>query len=224
MDITGKLLELRDEEYARFTARLMPTVDADSVIGVRTPDLKQFAKSVWKNGCAEEFLSSLPHRYFEENNLHAFILDNIKDYGDCLDKVNAFLPYVDNWATCDQMSPKAFKNKPQLLDSIKLWINSEHVYTVRFGIGMLMRYFLDEKFSPEYLDLVAAIKTNEYYINMMIAWYFATALAKQYEAAVPYIIEHRLDKWTQNKAIQKAVESYRVPNERKEYLKTLKIK
>ena len=223
-EITDKLYELRDEEYGRFTARLMPTVDPASVLGVRTPDLRQIAKWVYKNGLYDEFFAELPHRFFEENNLHAFVIENIKDYDECLRQVNAFLPYVDNWATCDQMSPKVFKKHPELIDSIREWTASDNTYTVRFGIGMLMRFFLDEGFKPEYLDLVADIKSDEYYINMMIAWFFATALCKQYDAALPYITANRLDKWTHNKTIQKAIESYRITDVQKQELRALKIK
>ncbi|MCH5164432.1 MAG: DNA alkylation repair protein [Clostridiales bacterium] len=221
--VTKELFAHRDEEYGKFTSKLMPTVNADTVIGVRTPQLRLLAKWAIKCGYAEQFLSELPHKYFEENNLHAFIIENIKDYDECLEYVNVFLPFVDNWATCDQMSPKVFKGKLQLLGSIKEWMASEHTYVVRFGIGMLMKYFLDNNFKPEYLDLVAEVKSDEYYIKMMVAWFFATALTKQYEATLPYIEQYKLEKWTHNKAIQKAVESYRISDERKALLKQLKI-
>ncbi len=221
--ILDKLFELADKPYGDFTARLMPTVSRDKVIGVRTPELRQMATWVIKNGLSGEFLRELPHEYYEENNLHAFIIEKIKDYDKCINEVNAFLPQVDNWATCDQMSPKCFKGKKELINNIMEWISSEHVYTVRFGIGMIMRHFLDENFDPRYLEIVSAIKSDEYYINMMIAWFFATALTKQYDKAIEYIRDKKLDKDTHNKAIRKAIESYRIPPETKEYLKTLKI-
>ena len=220
-EITKALFNCRDVECAKFNSKLMPTVSADTVLGVRTPKLRELAKWVVRNGYADQFLSELPHKYFEENNLHAFILEGIKDYDECLRQVNIFLPYVDNWATCDQMSPKVFKG-PRLIDSIKEWISSEHIYTVRFGIGMLMKHFLGSDFKPEYLDWVAEIKSDEYYIKMMVAWYFATALAKQYEAAIPYLDQGKLEKWTLVKTIQKAMESYRVSAEHKAHLNSLR--
>ncbi len=173
----------------------------------------------------QEFLDEIPHRYFDENQLHAFIISEIKDYERCIVEVNRFLPIVDNWATCDQLSPVIFKkNREKLLAEIKVWINSDATYTIRFGIGMLMQHYLDEDFKPEYPEMVSKIRSEEYYVNMMTAWYFATALAKQYDEVLPYITEHRLDAWTHNKAIQKAVESYRISPSQKEFLKSLKIK
>lgn len=223
-DITSRLLALQDLKYKEFHCKLMPTVDPDTVIGVRTPDVRRLAKELAGSMEAEDFLASLPHKYYDENNLHGFLIERIKDYDACIAAVNKFLPYVNNWATCDLMSPKIFKKHlPELLLQIKAWLNSDHVYTVRFAIGMLMQFFLDEIFSTEYADMVASVKSDEYYINMMIAWYFATALAKQYDAILPYIEEHRLDKWTHNKAIQKSVESYRITPDQKAYLKTLKL-
>ena len=197
----------------------------ERVIGVRTPTLRKLAKTLRGSGQAEEFLKALPHEFFEENNLHAFLLCEMKDFEACVQAVEDFLPYVDNWATCDQMSPGVFrKNKQALLPHIRRWIASEQCYTRRFGIGMLMSHFLDEDFREEYLSLVSDIRSEEYYVNMMIAWYFATALAKQYEAALPYLENRRLDPWVHNKAIQKAVESFRVSDGHKTYLKTLKIR
>ncbi|MBR0132625.1 MAG: DNA alkylation repair protein [Lachnospiraceae bacterium] len=223
--IREKLFELQDEKYRDFQAKLIPGYDAETMIGVRTPELKKLAKELSKDAKIESFLSDLPHKFFDENQLHAFIISEYKDFEKCLEKVNQFLPYVDNWATCDQLSPKVFRKYPaELLDQIKKWMASDETYTKRFGIGMLMQYFLDEKFKPEYPEMVAKERSEEYYVNMMIAWYFATALAKQYDAVLPFIEEHRLDKWTNNKAIQKAVESYRITDEQKAYLKTLKIK
>ncbi len=223
--IREKLFELQDEKYRDFQAKLIPGYDAETMIGVRTPELKKLAKELSKDAKIESFLSDLPHKFFDENQLHAFIISEYKDFEECLEKVNQFLPYVDNWATCDQLSPKVFRKYPaELLDQIKKWMASDETYTKRFGIGMLMQYFLDEKFKLEYPEMVAKERSEEYYVNMMIAWYFATALAKQYDAVLPFIEEHRLDKWTNNKAIQKAVESYRITDEQKAYLKTLKIK
>ena len=224
-DIRKELFALQDEKYQAFQVKLFPTLNPESIIGVRTPDLRSYAKKLLKQEEIAEFLSDLPHRYFDENQLHAFIISEMKDYERCIGEVKSFLPYVDNWATCDQMSPKVFrKNRPELLGSIYRWIASEETYTIRFGIGMLMEHFLDEDYDPIYPEKVALVRSNEYYVNMMIAWYFATALAKQYETILPYIELKKLDVWTHNKAIQKATESYRITPEQKNYLKTLKIK
>lgn len=225
MSIRETLFSLREEKFAAFQAKLIPNVAPERVIGVRTPALRKLAKTLRGNGQAEEFLKALPHEFFEENNLHAFLLCEMKDFEACVQAVEDFLPYVDNWATCDQMSPGVFrKNKQALLPHIRSWIASERCYTRRFGIGMLMSHFLDEDFREEYLSLVSDIRSEEYYVNMMIAWYFATALAKQYEAALPYLENRRLDPWVHNKAIQKAVESFRVSDAQKAYLRTLKIR
>ena len=222
-EIREELFRLQDSKYREFQIKLIPTVTPDSVIGVRTPALRKYAKELAKREEIGEFLSNLPHRYFDENQLHAFIISQLKDFGRCMECVRAFLPYVDNWATCDQMSPKVFgKSKGDLLLQIREWIASGDTYTVRFGIGMLMQHFLDEDFDPEYPELVAQIRSEEYYVNMMKAWYFATALAKQYEAVLPFIEGRRLDDWTHRKAIQKSVESYRITQEQKQYLKSLK--
>ncbi|WP_243143490.1 DNA alkylation repair protein [Pseudobutyrivibrio xylanivorans] len=224
-EIREELFKLQDIKYRDFQSKLIPGIDTDSVIGVRTPELRKYAKKLAKQTDIEVFLDILPHKYFDENQLHAFIISEIKDYDSCIVEVNKFLPYVDNWATCDQMSPKVFKkHKEELLKEISGWVDSSETYTIRFGIGMLMQHFLDEDFNPKYHEMVASVKSDEYYINMMIAWYFATALAKQWDATVPYIVEHRLEKWTNNKAIQKSVESYRISPEQKEYLKSFKIK
>lgn len=223
--IRRELFEMQDIKYREFQAKLMPTVDPENMIGVRTPELRKYAKQVIKSGDAAEFINELPHEYFDENQLHAFIISEMKDYEKCIAEVNRFLSYVDNWATCDQLSPKVFKkHKEELLREIRKWIRSEETYTIRFGIGMLMQHFLDEDFKAEYPEMVAAVKSEEYYVNMMIAWYFATALAKQYDEVVSFIQNNRLDKWTHNKAIQKSVESNRISPERKEYLKSLKQK
>ena len=222
-EITETLFKMQDIKYRDFQGKLIPPKTADDMIGVRTPELRKYAKELLKREDVGEFLAGLPHRYFDENQLHAFIISGIRDYKCCMEEVCRFLPYVDNWATCDQMSPKVFKkHRPELLKQIKKWIKSKHPYTVRFAVGMLMEHFLDEDFDPKYPDMVSAIRSDEYYINMMIAWYFATALAKQYDAGLPYIEEKKLDKWTHNKAIQKSVESLRITPEQKAYLKTLK--
>ena len=224
-EIRAELFSLQDVKYRDFQAKLIPTVEPDSVIGVRTPELRKCAKRLVKREDIPEFLNDLPHAYFDENQLHAFILSEMKDYGRCMEEVEKFLPYVDNWATCDQMSPKAFKkHRRELIENIKVWINSGKTYTVRFGVGMLMEHYLDEDFDPVYPRMAAEVRSGEYYVNMMVAWYFATALAKQYEESLPYIENRQLDVWTHNKTIQKAVESYRITVEQKEYLKSLKIK
>ena len=223
-EIVAELFRLQDTKYAAFQAKLIPTAEADRIIGVRTPALRALAKKLAKDEDTAAFLTQLPHRYFEEDQLHAFVISLEKDFDKCAADVEAFLPFVDNWATCDQLSPKAFKKEPEkLLSYICTWIKSDKVYTVRFAIGMLMQHFLDERFDPKYADMVAAVRSDEYYINMMIAWYFATALAKQYDSIRPYLEEKRLDDWTHNKAIQKSVESYRITPEQKAYLKSLKV-
>ena len=221
--ITQRLFSLADEGYRQFQTPLLPSVAPERIIGVRTPVLRKLAKEMVGTAEAEAFLCDLPHTYYEENNLHAFLVEQIKDYDACIAALDAFLPYVDNWSTCDGWSPKVFKKHPEeLLVKIRQWMASDLPYTVRFGIGMLQRYFLDERFEPMYLDWVAAIHREEYYVRMMVAWYFATALAKQYDVTLPYIEQGRLPLWTHNKTIQKAVESYRVTAEQKTYLKTLK--
>ncbi len=223
--IRKMLFSLADEKYRDFQCRIISTVSPETVLGIRTPDLRRYAQMLIKENDTDNFLNSLPHLYFEENQLHAFIISELKNYDECIGRVNDFLPYIDNWATCDQLSPKVFgKNRIRLYEEIKNWIASEKTYTIRFGIGMLMQHFLDDDFDPEYPEIVSEIHSDEYYVNMMIAWYFATALAKQYETVIPYIEQKRLDKWTHNKTIQKAVESYRISADKKDYLKTLKIK
>lgn len=225
-EIVKILYKNRDEKYAEFQSNLTPTIGSEEIIGVRTPILKSIAKELYKNDSklCEDFLKELPHKYFEENQLHGFILSEIKDFDNCISSLEEFLPFIDNWATCDQTSPKIFKKKKnELLPYIYKWLNSEHEYTVRFSIGMLMRHFLDEDFDTKYLDMVSQIKSERYYINMEIAWYFATALAKQWDDAILIIENKCLSKWVNNKTIQKARESFRVPKERKEYLKSLKM-
>ena len=223
-DILKKLYALQDTKYRDFQGKLIPTVDPNTIIGVRTPDLRTLAKELAKKEDIGIFLDALPHAYFDENQLHAFILSELKDYDQCIERVKEFLPYIDNWATCDQLSPKAFKkHKTELLKEIKNWLKSDKTYTVRFAVGMLMQHYLDDNFKSDYPKLVAVIKSDEYYINMMRAWYFATALAKQYDAIIPYIEQKKLDPWTHSKAIQKAVESYRIIPMQKEYLKTFRL-
>ena len=225
MNISDELFKLQDKKYRDLQIKIIPTVDSDSIIGVRTPELRKFAKELIISDNYLSFLDELPHKYFDENQLHSFIISEIKSYDDCISYVNRFLPYVDNWATCDQMSPKVFKkNRDKLLEQIKVWIKSKKIYTIRFGIGMLMQHYLDDDFKKECLELVSNIRSGEYYVNMMIAWYFATALAKQYESTISYIENQKLDKWTHNKAIQKAIESYRITPEKKEYLRSFKKK
>ena len=218
-----KLSSLQDLKYRDMQVRIIPSVKPESIIGVRTPELRKMAKELAQSREIGVFLENLPHKFFEENQLHAFIVSGMKDYRECLGALNRFLPYVDNWATCDQMSPRVFKkHRPELMESIRGWLGSAETYTIRFGIGMLMEHYLDEDYNPACPEMVAAVRSEEYYVNMMIAWYFATALAKQYEAVLPFITEHRLDTWTHNKAIQKAIESFRITPEQKEYLKSLK--
>ena len=225
MSVAEYLFSVQDLKYRDFNSKLIPNIEKDTVIGVRTPLLRNHAKEMIKNGEASAFLAELPHKYFEENQIHAFIISELKDYNTVISELERFLPYIDNWATCDQLVPKAFKkNTDKLVDKATEWINSDRTYTIRFGIGIFMRYFLDDKFSKEYLYLIANIRSDEYYVNMMIAWYFATAIAKQYSSAVACIEENHLDKWVHNKTIQKACESYRVTDEHKAYLKSLKIK
>lgn len=223
--IRDRLFEMQDLKYRDFHSKLMPTVPKELVIGVRTPELRKFAKEISKTSYAESFTDILPHKYYEENNLHAFLIESIGDYGRCIGQLNRFLPFVDNWATCDMMRPKIFrKHLPELLSQIKIWINSDDTYTVRFAIEMLMCFYLDDNFSTEYSDMVAKIHSDEYYIRMMQAWYFATALINHYDEIIPYLEHKTFDADTHNKTIRKAIESYRISNEKKEYLRTLKIK
>lgn len=225
MNITERLFFMQDVSYQSFMCKLMPTVNPDTVIGIRTPALRKLARELYGTAEAQVFMAELPHKYFDENNLHSYLIAQMKDYEACMAEVNRFLPYIDNWATCDGLSPKIFKKHlPELFEQIKVWIASDKTYTVRFAIGMLMQFYLDEAFDAHYPDLVAAVKSEEYYVNMMIAWYFATALAKQYDAVLPYLEEKKLDKWTHNKTIQKAIESYRLTDEQKKYLRGLKRK
>ncbi len=222
--IRTKLFEMQDLKYRDFHSKLIPTVNKKTVIGIRTPKIRKLSKELFSDPNINEFINSLPHTYYEENNLHAFLIEQIDDYDICIREVNRFLPYIDNWATCDSLSPKVFKKEPKrLLCNIKFWISSKDAYIIRFGIGMLMRFFLDDNYSPEYPKMISQIKSDDYYVNMMIAWYFATALAKQYNSVIPYFQTQKLTLWVHNKAIQKARESFRISKDKKEYLKTLKI-
>ena len=219
------LFAMQDLKYRDFHAKLMPTVEKESVIGVRVPVLRTYAKKFGKTEEAKQFLKILPHQYYEENNLHGLLIEQIKDYELCIEELERFLPHIDNWATCDLLAVRTVKNHlNSYIKKIDRWLESEHIYTIRFGINMLMRYYLEEEFKLEYPGKVAAIRSEEYYVNMMTAWFFATALARQWEKTIPYIEEKRLDRWVQNKTIQKARESYRITDEQKEYLKKFKIK
>ena len=219
-----QLFELQDLKYRDFHSKLLPGIDKEKIIGIRTPQLRKFAKEFAKTEEEVLFLQELPHTYYEENNLHMMLVSWMKDYGACLKEVRRFLPYIDNWATCDLPLPKCFeKHKTELLTEIQSWIMDTHTYTIRYGIGVLMRLYLDEAFSPEFPELVAQVRSEEYYVNMMIAWYMSTALAKQWETIIPYIEQKKLPEWVHRKTIQKAVESYRITPEQKAYLKTFRL-
>lgn len=222
-EIQKRLFELSDSEYAAFQAKLAPNIAAESCMGVRVPALRKFAAEFSRTPECTEFLNSLPHEYYDENLLHSILLEKWKDYDDCLEKVERFLPYVDNWAVCDTLRPKIFaKHKAELMEKVKKWIASEKTYTCRFGVDMLMTHYLDDVFQPEYLELPVQVTSEEYYVRMMIAWYYATALVKQWESTIPYLEQKRLSVWSHNKTIQKAIESYRITDEQKIYLKTLR--
>lgn len=223
MDITNTLLGMKHNGHQQFLAALIPNIPMESILGIKTPPLRSLAKSLRNTPDAERFLHQLPHRYFEENQLHVFLLNPMQDITAAFSHIHAFLPYVDNWATCDSLAPKCFrKHHEALLRQIPLWLQSNHTYTIRFGIKCLMNEFLDTDFDPRYLQMVSEIRSEEYYINMMQAWYFATALAKQYDAALPYLTADRLPIRVHNKTIQKAIESYRIPAEHKAILRTYK--
>ncbi len=225
MNIKERLAAMSSSSFLDFNAKLIPNISKEYMLGIKTPELRALARELIKSGEAEEFLRDVPHIYFEENQLHAFVLSEITDFDKALCEVKHFLPYIDNWATCDQLSVKAFAKHPdKLLPEALKWLSSEHVYTARFGIGILMRYFLDERFDTRYLDAVAEIKSEEYYLNMMSAWYFATALAKQWKDTVPYFETKRLTAWVHNKAIRKGIESYRISDEHKAILRKLTVK
>ena len=223
MDIRQRLTELKDDEYADFCAKLTPGVERGEILGVRIPLSRKLAKEIFKCGEYNDFFNELPHKYYDEYILHVLLINEIKDYGECVKQIDKILPYVNNWAVCDIMSPKIFKkHRQELMDDILRWSKSNEVYTCRFGIEMLMSHFLDEDFKPEYLEIPTSIKSDEYYINMMIAWYFATALAKRWEETIPYLENRILPSWVHKKTIQKAVESYRITSEQKLYLKSLR--
>lgn len=223
--IQDRLFELQDLEYKEFHSKLMPTVCEEKIIGVRVPQLRKFAKELNKLECKTEFLRTLPHKYYEEDNLHAFLIEQIKDFDECISALDNFLLFVDNWATCDMMAPKVLGKSPEkLYEKIEEWVKSSHTYTVRFAVVTLMKFFMNERLDEKHLKLISSIKSDEYYINMAIAWYFATALSSNWEMVIPYIEKQKLDKWIHNKTIQKAVESYRITKEQKEYLKTLKLR
>ncbi len=222
MKLTDELFKLQDKDYAEFSHKITPNIEGDCFIGVRLPQIRKIAKEYSNTKESREFLDSLPHKYLEENMLHGLLIANIKDYNSCITELEKFLPYVDNWAVCDTMSPIVFKKyKQELLIKIKEWTKSKHLYTARFGIGMLMKHFLDEDFKKEYLK-IPLIKTKEYYLQMMVAWFYATALAKQWDSTIPYIEDNKLDTWIHNKTIQKSIESYRITDEQKDYLRTLR--
>lgn len=223
MEIKDKLFALQDTFYRDFQSALMPTVDKEKIIGVRIPQLRACAKELYGTQEADNFLKELPHTYYEEDNLHAFLIEKITDFDTALYETERFLPYIDNWATCDSFTPKAFKKSPELLlKPIEKWLVSEKTYTVRYAIKLLMTFFLDERFDKRYLETVANVQSDEYYVKMMVAWYFATALAKQYDAAIIYLENGVLSPWVHNKAIQKAIESFRISPEIKKYLRKLK--
>lgn len=222
-EITIMLNENKDEKYAQFQRKLIPGIAPETIIGVRTPILRKMAKQIAKEDWCKTFLEECPHELFEENQLHGFMISDMKNFELCIHELEKFLPYINNWATCDQTSPKIFrKHKDELLPYIRKWLGSEHTYTVRFAIGMLMQHYLDDDFKPEYLAMVAGIKSEEYYINMEIAWYMATALTKQWDAAILYIETKKMDKWVHNKTIQKAIESYRITDAQKKHLRTFR--
>ena len=224
-NVQTRLFELQDLKYRDFHAKLMPTVNKEKIIGVRTPALRVFAKKYGKSVEAKEYLQILPHQYYEENNLHGLLIEQIKDYDICLEELERFLPYIDNWATCDLLALHMMKKHRDIyIREVYRWMGSDKPYNIRFGISMLMRHYLDEGFKPEYPAKVAAIRSEEYYVNMMRAWYFATALAKQYEKILPFLEERRMDIWTHNKTIQKSIESYRITKEQKDFLRTLRIR
>ncbi len=223
--IQEKLFQLQDLGYRDFHSKLMPTVCKDKIIGVRVPVLRKLAKELNKSDLKADFLKTLPHKYYEEDNLHAFLIEQTKDFDECIFALDKFLLFIDNWATCDMMTPKVLgTNTEKLYEKIEEWAKSEHIYTVRFAIVTLMKFFMNERLDKKHLNLLLSIKSDEYYINMAIAWYIATALASRWDIVIPYIEKQKFNKWVHNKAIQKAVESYRITKEQKEYLKTLKIK
>ncbi len=223
MTLYRRLAEVKDDAYREFLAKLVPNIPKETILGVRTPEMRKIAKEVFESAERDAFLNDLPHKYYEENLIHFFVLAMIRDFDECVRRVEAFLPYVDCWPASDQATPKSFrKNHEKLLPYIEKWIASDHVYTARFGLRMLMNEFLDADFKEEYLALAASKQGEDYYLKMMIAWFFATALAKRYDETVPYLEQHRLDEWVHKRAIRKAIESFRVSDAHKEYLKRLR--
>lgn len=223
MQILDKLFDLKNETYAEFQSKLLPNIKREKIIGVRVPEMRKLAKEYFKNEESKIFLNDLPHEYYDENLLHGMLISEIKDYDECINELEKFLPFIDNWAVCDTISPKVFKNnKEKLIEKIKIWISSKETYVCRFGILMLMKHFLDDDFKSEYLEIVANIKSDEYYVNMMIAWLFATALSKHWDETIIYLENKKLGTPVHNKTIQKARESYRITARQKEYLKGLK--
>lgn len=221
--INNELFKLCDPDYKAFHQKLIPNIDPKLIIGVRTPALKKYTNRLFGTEECSLFLKELPHEFYEENNLHAFLINKIKDFDVCIAEVEKFLPFIDNWATCDGLRPISFKNNAEkLLPYVENWLKSDREYTVRFGIEMLMCHYLDEHFDSKYLNLVASVKSDKYYVNMMIAWYFATALAKQWDQTLPYLEQNKLDTWVHNKTIQKAIESFRITEQQKAYLRSLK--
>ncbi len=217
------LLKVKDDNYKEFQSKLVPNISKESILGVRTPEMREIAKEVFNSSFKDEFLNDIPHKYYEENIIHMFVVSLIKDFDECINELDKFLKYVDCWPVSDQASPKCFKkNHDKLLPVVKRWISSSHIYTSRFGMRTLMNEYLDKDFKEEYLELVSNVKGDDYYLKMMQAWYFATALAKQYDSTIKYIENHKLDDWVHKKSIQKAIESFRVSDEHKEYLKTLR--
>lgn len=224
-NVKNNLFELRDCDYRDFQSKLIPNISPDRIIGIRTPALRAYAKNFAKTPEADIFMDTLPHVYLEEYAVHGFIVEQLKDFDEVIKRLDALLPYIDNWANCDQITPKVFKKyHSELIPHVMRWISSDFVYMKRFGIRMLMCFYLDEHFDPAYLKTVTEIRSDEYYLKMMVAWFFATALAKQFDAAAPYIAENKLDTWTHNKAIQKSIESYRITDEQKEFLRSLRRK
>ena len=222
-ELMDLLLRHQDIAYADFSAKLIPTVPRERFLGIRTPEYKKILRELGDDPIIPEFLAELPHAYYEENCLHSALICRIKDYDSCIREVERFLPYVDNWAVNDGLNPAVFsKHRGELIEKVREWIASEATYTRRFGLHILMSHYLEEDFQAEYLSWAADLRSEEYYVNMMTAWLFAEALAKQWDAALPFLLEHRLDRWTHNKAIQKARESRRITEEQKNYLNTLK--
>lgn len=223
MDIVAEILAMAEPAYADFQAPIVPNIERDRIIGVRIPKLRQLAKQLRDTPEIKDFLASLPHKYYEENLLHIILIEDIKDYDECMAQIERFLPYMDCWAVTDDRVPKIVsKHKDELISKVYEWVKSSETYTCRYGLHMLMSQYLDADFKPEYNELAASVRSEEYYVNMMNAWYFATALAKQWESTIPYIEQNRLDTWTHNKTIQKAIESFRISDDQKAYLRTLK--